>query len=1429
MVQTLAHRLSPFDLALVAVYLVAITLFGLRFAKRGKQGGSLKSYFLADNTIPWWAIALSIVSAETSTLTIVSIPGVAFAGNRGFLQVVIGYMIGRIVVAMLLLPRYFRGEMLTAYQLIDRRFGKVLYKVTAGLFLLTRAAAEGVRVFAISIVVSIAIGTGDTLSIAIICALTLLYTFEGGMAAVIWTDVVQMALYVAGTLVALYTLGAHVPGNWAHIYEVAAPLGKFHVLNFAFNLTQSYTFWAGVLGGTFLTMASHGTDQLMVQRMLAARNLRESRLALLGSGVVIFFQFTLFLLIGIGLFVFYGMHPQVFSSSDRFFPTFIVQQMPHGVAGLLVAAILAAAMSNLSAALNSLSSTTVVDFYMPFRPSAGPGERNLVSRSSTIFWALVLFAIAVYSIQAGGKGHVVETGLSIASVAYGCLLGVFLLGTLTKYATQWGAIVGMICGVVLNVWLWKGNFPVHVAGVTIPQVAFTWFVLIGAAMTFAVGSIFSLVLPKPRRAIAASLLTLTLFSLSFRSEAQESASPAPDFSAVSTAINTAITEKKLPGAVVVVGHKGKVVFEKAYGNRALEPTIEPMTEDTIFDMASLTKLLATTSSILELVDQHKIDLDAPVVKYLPEFAQNGKEKITVRQLMTHYSGLPEDVDLKDDWGLTRPDKSEGIRRAMASVPYGPPGVTFKYSDINFITLGVLVEKLSGQTLDEFALQNVFRPLGMSNTRYLPISKACGPLASLPVYSRRSADNAMLKISAAKGAMQSCGQDDWDASRIVNRVAPTAHDDESKTHPEANPNFDTLLRGTVHDPTTRRMGGVAGHAGVFSTAADMSKFAQALLDKLLRNTGPFPVSQATLRMATTPNEPATAVHTATIFTPDGKPTTGVASRGLGWDLNSAFSRPRGEVFPISTKKHPGSFGHTGFTGTSVWIDPVSDSYVVLLANAIHPRGGAPISPLRGQVSTAAARAIEKLDVKAELKANYKKWVAGGPSDDDHLDSEMLESGVVRESFPAQVGQGSTKTLTGIDVLEATNFAALKSVAEKHGSKLKFAVLTNQSGIDAQSQRTIDILAHADPSLQLTTIFTPEHGLFARQDTEHLTAEHDAATNLPVISLYGPKASDKHPKQSDLKQVDAVVIDLQDAGVRFWTYETVMGYFLEDCARAHVEVIVLDRPNPVGGLAVQGPLSDVGSESYINFMSLPVRHGMTFGELAKFFNDYGTQIQLKPELLDGQSVQMGQREDSLAPPATKPSLHANLTVIPMQHWTRAEFFDETHLPWVPPSPNMKTPATNIVYPGVALMETTNMSVGRGSPAPYESFGAPFVQADELAAFLTARNIPGVTFTAATLPIAEDANHYPFHGQTIPAIHITVTNRAALDTPEMGVELLSALHHLYPSEFQLDKAKTILLNAETLAAIKADKDPREIAASWSAALNTFKKQRSQELLYK
>ncbi len=1585
-----ATRLSAPDLAIVALYLIGITLFGLRFSKKNKQQGasSLKTYFLADNTIPWWAIALSIVSAETSTLTIVSIPGVAFGGDFGFLQIVLGYMIGRIVVAALFLPRYFRGEMLTAYQLIrvrfsnDRRFGQALYKVTAGLFLLTRAAAEGVRVFAISIVVGIAIGTGDTLSIFIISALTLLYTFEGGMAAVIWTDVVQMALYVAGTLVALFTLGHQVPGGWSHIHAVAAPLGKFHWLNFSLNLTQTYTFWAGILGGTFLTMASHGTDQLMVQRMLAARNLRESRLALLSSGVVIFFQFTLFLLIGVGLFVFYGyslphgpgtmtltssssaiIAPPLLSP-DRIFPTFIVTRMPHGIAGLLVAAILAAAMSNLSAALNSLSSTTVVDFYLPFlqrhrigapsstdspivgqdgvsseartlsSPELPSPNTTFISRLATVFWAVILFAIAVYSIQHGGKGHVVETGLSIASVAYGCLLGVFLLGTLTKYATQSGTIIGMILGFALNLTLWLPTItPIRRLGpFLIPHVAFTWYVLLGALVTFAAGTLFSLLLPKPRRT-AATIFILCLFLgapsfsqsyrekggvsgearplssttpksviLSERSESKDpeelkpvqaarttqpqipSPTPTYDFSPVSALIESAISQKKLPGAVLLIGHNNRIVFHHPYGLRKLagEPgpdgtpsPAEPMTEDTIFDMASLSKVISTTTAILQLYEQKKLDLDTPVATYLPDFAtvattpgapssrsltaqgavssearplsstqgQLWKSQITIRQLLTHYSGLPEDVSLKDPWGLAAPDKPEGIRRALAAVPYGPPGLTFKYSDINFITLGALVEKLSGLRLDLYAQKFIFDPLQMDSTRYHPFDQVCGPHTI-----SGSAVELRLKLDPAAG--YGCSSNIWNALSIP-RTAPTAHDDESKLNPSLNPNFDHLLRGTVHDPTTRRMGGVAGHAGVFSTAADAARFCQALLDKLTHNTGPFPLTQATLRLAVSPQAPATAVTDATIFLQDGTPTKGIAERGLGWDLNTAFSRPRGTIFPITTAQHPGSFGHTGFTGTSLWLDPTSNTFVILLANAIHPRGGTPISPLRGTVATATAQALgittsgapsfpgshpgrngvssEARPSSSLIRTNYE---SRHPERSAAQSKDPESASLAQPARTTQPQTSKPQTLTGIDVLEQTNFAALKSLPHQ-GPTLRIALLTNQSGLDRNGLRTVDILLHASPDITLTTLFSPEHGLYGRQDTETLQKESDPITHLPVISVFGPKPSDKHPRQSDLKQVDAVVIDLQDAGVRFWTYETLVGYFLEATAHAHIPLVILDRPNPIGGLASQGPTSDLGFEStYVDFMPLPLRHGLTLGELARYFNQYGTEIQLKPELLNAEATVIGtptaQDPGNQLPPATQPGLHADLHVIAMQNWTRGQFYADTALPWVPPSPNLKTPRAAILYPALGMTEYNNISVGRGTPTPFENLGAPWIKSEELAAYLTARNIPGVIITPTTMTIAEDSNHYPSHGQTIPALHFEVTNRTTLDTPELGLELLSALHHLYPRDFKLTLAKNLIANAATLAAITAGTDPRDIAAAWQPALTQFRLQSTPLLLY-
>ena len=481
--------LNALDMLVIVAYLLGVTLFGLRFRKHDR---SLKDYFLADKTIPWWAISLSIVAAETSTLTIISVPGLAYDGNFQFLQLVFGYIVGRVIVSLLLIPQYFRGELVTAYQLIDRRFGKRLHSLTAGLFLITRAAAEGVRVFAVAIVVGIALSSvlsgmsdfgRDVSAIAIVSLLTLIYTFEGGMAAVIWTDVVQLVIYISGSLVGLFTILHLVPGGWSAIQATATAAGKFRVLDFSWNFYSTYTFWSGVIGGAFLTTATHGTDQLIVQRLLAARTERQSKIALISSGFAVLAQFSLFLLLGAMLFVFYRFFPPIkpFTRTDTIYPTFVVTQMPHGISGLLISAILAAAMSNLSAALNSLSSATIVDFYARWRPLASEQRRVRLSRLATLVWGVALFGLAIVT-RHGGR--VLEVGLSIASVAYGSLLGVFLLGVLTQRANERGAMAGMLFGFLFNLYLWRFT-----------RVPFTWYVTLGSIVTFLVGYAMSAVLP----------------------------------------------------------------------------------------------------------------------------------------------------------------------------------------------------------------------------------------------------------------------------------------------------------------------------------------------------------------------------------------------------------------------------------------------------------------------------------------------------------------------------------------------------------------------------------------------------------------------------------------------------------------------------------------------------------------------------------------------------------------------------------------------------------------------------------------------------------------------------------------------------------------------------------------------------------------------
>jgi uncharacterized protein YbbC (DUF1343 family)/CubicO group peptidase (beta-lactamase class C family) len=767
-----------------------------------------------------------------------------------------------------------------------------------------------------------------------------------------------------------------------------------------------------------------------------------------------------------------------------------------------------------------------------------------------------------------------------------------------------------------------------------------------------------------------------------------------DFSSVDTLVDEAVEHQQLPGAVVEIGHGGRVVFRKAYGERSLEPTREAMTVDTVFDMASLTKPLMTATAVMQLCEQGKLSFNDPVAKYLPEFAANGKQDITIRQLLTHYSGLPPDLSLDQPWE----GKADAFRQAFAVQPVTPAGVRFVYSDINFIVLGALVEKLSGMPEDEYVRQKILAPLGLRDTRYLP-----------PV--------------------------EW-----RDRIAPTQYDNG------------VMLRGVVHDPTARRMGGVAGHAGLFSTADDVAVYAENLLDRLAGRPSKFPLSRAILQKMVTPEQPA----------------TGTALRGFGWDIESPYSSNRGEILPV------GSFGHTGFTGTSLWIDPVSDTYVIVLANAVHPNGQKSIVALRGKIADAAAVALGVTPDGGKLSAKLTGY------------NESL-SGMRR--WTAR----NADVRTGIDVLEADGFAELRALTKKHGGHLRTGLLTNQTGVDGAGRRTIDILAHAD-GIELKTLFSPEHGIHGAQDTEEIGNGTDAQTGLPIVSLYGATDGQRRPSLEVMRSLDAVVIDLQDAGVRFYTYETVMGYFLEAAAKTGTEIVVLDRPNPINGAFVQGPLSDEGADSYVHYMPLPVRHGMTMGELAQYFN----------------------RERSL---------HASVTVVKMEGWLRGDWYDSTGLGWVNPSPNLRDLEEATLYPALGLVETTNISVGRGTDTPFEILGTPWIDGRKLARYLNARFLPGVRFVPVDFTPQKP---YPYAGELCHGVRVLVLDRNVLDSPELGIEIASALHKLYPQDYKLESIDTLLANRLVLESLMNGVDPARIAEDWRASLEAFDVKRKAVLIY-
>jgi uncharacterized protein YbbC (DUF1343 family)/CubicO group peptidase (beta-lactamase class C family) len=807
-----------------------------------------------------------------------------------------------------------------------------------------------------------------------------------------------------------------------------------------------------------------------------------------------------------------------------------------------------------------------------------------------------------------------------------------------------------------------------------------------------------------------STLILLLAVSRFAAFAQKPA----DFSTIDRLVNQAVGEHRLPGAVVIIGHRGHVVYRKAFGWRSLEPTRERMTLDTIFDMASLTKCLATTPAVMQLYQESKLSPNDPVAKYLPDFAANGKQDITIRDLLTHYSGLPPDLDLLQPWE----GKDEAYHRAYASVPQRPPGERFVYSDINFIVLGALVEKLSGLTLDQYTQKYIMAPMGLTHMRYLPPAS-------------------------------------W-----ISHIAPTqwAHgaaasgNPASRTYPG-----DTMLRGLVHDPTSRRMGGVAGHAGLFSTAGDVADFAQNLLDRLAGRPSRFPLSRIILEKMVAPEQPA----------------TGTSLRAFGWDIDSPYSSNRGTLFPV------GSFGHTGFTGTSLWMDPISDTYVVILANSVHPDGPKSITALRGQIADAAAVALGIHADGGSLAAHITGY------------NETL-SGMRR--WPVRNGE----VQTGVDVLEADRFRELGEMARRHGGHLRLGLLTNQSGVDSQGRRTIDILFHDAPrevpGLALTTLFSPEHGIRGAYDEPGIPNSTDAATGLPIVSLYGATDTDRRPALDTLRQLDAVVIDLQDAGVRFYTYEAVVRYFLEAAAKTGTEIVVLDRPDPINGSFVQGPISDPGAESYVNSIPIPVRHGMTLGELSRFDNE---QLQL----------------------------HAPLTVIAMKGWQRGDWYDSTGLDWINPSPNLRDLEQATLYPALGLIETTNISVGRGTDTPFELVGAPWIDARALARYLNARQLPSVRFVPTDFTPQKP---YPYGGQLCHGVQILVLDRNVLDAPELGLEIASALHRLYPEQFVLDKIKTLLANGTVLGELATGDDPQRIAEGWRAALEAFERQRAKALLY-
>ena len=774
------------------------------------------------------------------------------------------------------------------------------------------------------------------------------------------------------------------------------------------------------------------------------------------------------------------------------------------------------------------------------------------------------------------------------------------------------------------------------------------------------------------------------------------------------AITNAIAKKNIPGAVLWVERQG-LTYHKTFGRRALVPSPEPMSEDTIFDAASLTKSIATAPAVMLLLERGQLKLDDAVRAHLAEFRGEGTEGVTIRHLLTHTSGLRPGLPALPEWS----GYQAGLALACVENATNAPGTVFRYSDINFILLGEIVQRVSKRRLNEFVAAELYAPLRMRDTGFLP------------------------------------------PPNQLARIAPT----EQTTN--------GMLRGVVHDPTARRLGGVAGHAGLFTTAADLARYARMLL-----NNGELDG----VRLL----KPETVKLMTSVQSPEGV----LSRRGLGWDIDSPYSRPRGTLFPR------GSFGHTGWTGTALWIDPFSKTFWVLLSNRVHPDGKGSVLTLYSTLGTLAAKSVDGFD--------FSQVQGALPFRTNFIASLVDTSAFARTNNLFAARPELPDVLNGIDVLVKQHFAPLK--------KLRIGLVTNHTGQDRWRNPTIDLLLHA-PDVQLKALFSPEHGIRGALD-ESVSDTVDELTGLPVHSLY-PKVPAKKKDQTDkeynalinrlrspqpsaLTNLDALVFDIQDVGCRFYTYVATMGLCLEAAGKAGIKFIVLDRVNPINGVAIEGPVYH-GDPHFVAWHDLPLRHGMTVGEIARMLND-------------------------------ERNFKADLTVIPLEGWRREMWFDETGLPWRHPSPNMRSLNAALLYPGVGLHESA-LSVGRGTDTPFEIVGAPYIDDLVLAAELNQAKLPGVRF----VPIRFTPTYSTFKDQECGGAAIVVTDRDKLQAVDVGITIALTLQRLHPNDYALDKVQPLLRDKALIEAIKAHEPLASMKQSWAADLEQFKQRRARYLLYK